>query len=201
MANSMKTNYKIDRLISEYELTDMGDRLERQWLGENGDRRSLRDLADEFNQELLRRALEEADRTPLDGEVENLYRLLTDDDVSGGERTRTRRALDRDGIDVDSLQTDFVSHQAVHTYLTDGRGVSRPKQEGKSKIEKDATTIQKLRNKLSAVSERTLENLAETERITGGSFTVTVDVRVTCSDCNTVHSIDELLSNGGCSCE
>jgi hypothetical protein len=188
-------------LIEKYDLDGMGEQLEYEWLGENGDRHSLRDLADEFNQRLLRRTLENAGRNPLDGEVENLYRLLTADEVSSGERTRARRTLDRDGVDIERLKSDFVSHQAVHTYLTKGRGVSRPEEPSANKIEKDAVTIQKLRNKLVAVTSRSLENLSETDRIAGDSFTVTVDVRVTCGRCNTVYSIDDLLSNEGCYCD
>lgn len=196
-----ETDCKVGRLIDQYDLTDMGTTLEERWLGENGDRSSLRDLADDFNRQLLRRALEDAGRSPLEGEVDNLYRLLTDDGVSSGERTRTRRSLDRDDIDVSELLGDFVSHQAVHTYLTKYRDVSRPTTDHRDKIEKDAETIRKLRNKLAAVTERTLENLERTGRITLGSFTVFVDVRVTCSDCNTTYAVADLLSEKGCDCD
>ncbi|MDQ2074379.1 rod-determining factor RdfA [Haloarcula sp. NS06] len=44
---------KAAQLIETYELSSMGAELKRAWLGENGQRQSLRDLADRFNQALL----------------------------------------------------------------------------------------------------------------------------------------------------
>lgn len=192
---------KVARLIDEYELEGLGEELEQRWRGTSGERESLRDLADAFNRRLLQRALERAGRSPLEGEVDNFYRLLSADDVSAGERTRARRELEGEGIDVDSLTTDFVSHQAIHTYLREWREASSPEPDDEQKVEKDANTIRKMRNRLQAVTERTVENLGNTDRISLGSFTVFVDVRVTCSDCNSTYSVDDLLSNGGCNCE
>ncbi|MEA5388216.1 hypothetical protein VB773_00660 [Haloarculaceae archaeon H-GB2-1] len=189
------------RLIAEYDMEGMAEELERRWLGEGIERRSLRDLADEFNRELLRRAMSDAGVSPLEGEVNNLYRLLTDSDVSSGERTRARRSLESDDVDVDSLTRDFVSHQAIHTYLTKYRDVSQPSTDPEDKVEKDSETIRKMRNRLAAITTKTLENLSRTERISLGDFTVFVDVRVTCTDCNATYSVSDLLTRGGCECE
>ncbi|MFB6184488.1 MAG: rod-determining factor RdfA [Haloarculaceae archaeon] len=205
-SNSGRTNgsgrrSKVGRLIEEYDLDGTGGELERRWLGEDGERESLRDLADWFNRRLLRSALESTGQSPLDGEVQNFYRLLTDDDVSEGERTRASRSLEGEGIDVKSLSTDFVSHQAIHTYLRKYRGVSQPTEDDDQKVEADAETIRKMRSRLEAITRRTLQNLTDTDRITLGPFSVVVSVRVTCSDCNSTYTVDELLSNRGCDCD
>jgi hypothetical protein len=192
---------KVARLIDEYDLDGMGRELERRWVGERGERESLRDLAVVFNRRYLQQVLERAGRSPLEGEVANLYRLLTDEDVSSGERTRARRELENEGVDVDEVTRNFVSHQAIHTYLRKYREVSGPSEDDEEKVRKDADTIRKMRNRLEAVTRRTLQNLVNTGRISLGSFTVFVEVRVTCSDCNTTYSVDELLSNGACECE
>jgi len=198
---SRRRKPKVARLIEEHDLNGMGRELEHRWLGEGDERESLRDLADVFNRHYLRQVLERAGRSPLEGEVANLYRLLTDGDVSSGERTRARRELENDGVDVDELTRNFVSHQAIHTYLRKYREVSGPKEDDEEKVSKDADTIRKMRNRLEAVTRRTLQNLVNTGRISLSSFTVFVEVRVTCSECNTTYSVDELLSNGSCDCE
>jgi len=75
------------RLIEEYGLDGMGDELERRWTASGDDRTNLRDLAERFNQQLLAEALAEAGLQPLSGEIENTYRLLTDEDVNSADRT------------------------------------------------------------------------------------------------------------------
>lgn len=196
---------KIARVIEKRDLHELGDQLESYWLGEETTRYSLRDLAEYFNIQVLRHEMETADMQPLDGEAENIYRLLTDDDVSSGVRTRTRSRLTQQGIDVDSLTADFVSHQAVHTYLTKHRNVTYPGESATDQpddqIDRRMGAIQRLMSRLTAVVERNLTDLRNTADITLGEFNVLVDVRVHCSDCGTQYSVSSLLEQGGCSCE
>lgn len=191
---------KVERLIDEYGLDGEGERLEAYWTSDGEDRHSLRELADYFNRRILRAAMEEAGMNPLDGEVENTYRLLTDDDVSSGMRTQARQTLEREDVSVESLRTDFVSHQAIHTYLTKYRGVSRDETNDEDRVEKGTETIQRLRSRTAAVSENIVENLSNTGRIELGDFEVLVDVRVFCRDCGTQYDVQELLTRGRCEC-
>lgn len=191
---------KVRRLIGEYGLDGEGERLESYWTTDGEDRRSLRELADYFNRRLLRATMESAGMNPLDGEVENTYRLLTDDDVSRGMQTQARQTLEREGVDVEALRSDFVSHQAIHTYLTKYRDASRQEQTDVDRVEKGLETIQRLRSRTSAVSENIVENLSGTDRIDLGDFEVLVDVRVFCRDCGTQYDVQELLDRGGCDC-
>ena len=194
------TNSKVGRVISEYELTGVGDELEQRWLAEE-EQQSLRELAEWFNQQVLRMAIKDVGEDPLEGEVENTYRLLTDDDVTKGTRTQTRKTLERNGIDVEALEADFVSHQAVHTYLTKYRNVEYPDEEDdEDQISKIQETIQRLKNRTKAVTESTLERLTRNGHLVLGSFEVSVDVRVTCEDCGTYVRIEQLLERGGCDC-
>ncbi|MFB6353317.1 MAG: rod-determining factor RdfA [Halobacteriales archaeon] len=192
---------KVARLIDEYDLGDAGEELEARWLGEDGDRSSLRALADRFNQWLLEAATADADVSFLDGEVENLYRLLTDDDVSRGQRTRARRTLERWGVDPERLEADFVSHQAMHTYLTKHRGVERPSDgDDADRIERRSETIQRLRNRLTAVTERTIEDLRDAGHLAVDEYDVLVEVSVLCTGCGRYYDANELLAAGGCEC-
>jgi hypothetical protein len=191
---------KVRRLIDEYDLEGEGERLENLWTANREDRLSLRELADDFNRRLLRAVMVEVGMNPLDGEVANTYRLLTDDDVSSGMRTQARQTLEREGVDVDELQKNFVSHQAVHTYLTKYRGVKRDEQTDEDRVQKGLDTIQRLRSRTAAVSENIVENLASTGRLDVGDFEVLVDVRVFCRDCGTQYDVQDLLEEGQCEC-
>ncbi|WP_458209221.1 rod-determining factor RdfA [Haladaptatus sp. NG-SE-30] len=193
---------KVGRLIEEYDLTGLGETLESYWTGESEERYSLRQLAEFFNQELLRAVLNREDVSTLEGEVQNTYHLLTDDDISSGVRIETRSSLTRQGVDVDRLERDFVSHQAIHTYLTKYRDASHESNasERTSQLEKGSETIRRLQNRTAAVTETTLENLRNTDRIDLGEFDVFVETRVVCRSCNQSYSVESLLESGGCDC-
>ena len=149
-ASSRGRQSKVARLIDEYDLQGLGADLEQQWTADE-DRKSLRDLARYFNQQLLQRTLEEANVQYLDGEIENTYRLLTDDEVSRAELTRVKRRLERDGVDVDALETDFVTYQAIRSYLKDHRGAEYTPAET-DPLEREATNVQKLRGRMATVT-------------------------------------------------
>lgn len=188
---------KVARLLEEYEMETLGAELERLWTAEE-DRRSLRDLATYFNRQLLRRALEDVDINPLDGEVENTYRLLTDDS-DGADRMRVRRRLERDGLDVDALESDFVTYQAIRTYLRKHRGAEYTPDET-DPIEREIANVQQLRGRVDSVTEGKLEQLRESGRLDLGRFRTLVDVQVICEDCNTQFDVVELLERGHCEC-
>ena len=188
---------KVARLIEQYELDSIGAELEQLWTAKEN-RRSLRDLATYFNRQLLRRALENADIRPLDGEVENIYRLLTDDD-SGADGTRIRRRLERDGVDVDAIEDDFVTYQAIRTYLKKHRGAEYTPDET-DPIEREVANIQQLRGRVDSVTEGKLRQLGNTDRLELGGFRTLVDVQVVCEDCNTQFDVVELLERGHCDC-
>lgn len=197
-----KRRSKVARVIQEYELTGMDEELVRLWTGADGERQSLRDLANYVNRELLRATMEQADMTPLDGEVENTYRLLTNDETTAGTRVEAESTLERNGIDIDSLSRDFISHQAVHTYLTKYRNVDRPSTDSETdQVSKTVETIQRLQSRLIAVAENSLQSLRDTNRISLGNFSLLVDVRVFCEECGTQRPIVELLEDGGCKCQ
>jgi hypothetical protein len=193
---------KVGRLIEDYDLPDMDEWLIDAWTGEDEKRRSLRELAAEFNRELLRAAMAEAGRSTLEGEVANTYRLLTAEDVSTGVRAQAESSLERSGIDPEALRSDFVSHQAIHTYLTKDRGVEHPSEPTThDRVERTESTIQRLTSRLVAVAEKRLWSLRDAGVITLGTASVLVDVRVVCEDCGTHTDVRTLLEEGGCECE
>lgn len=187
---------KVARLIEEYEMEPLGAEMERLWTATE-DRHSLRDLATYFNQRLLERAFEESNIRPLDGEVENIYRLLTDDGTADG--TRIRRRLERDGLDVDALERDFVTYQAIRTYLKKHRGAEYTPAET-DPIEREINNIQQLRGRIDSVTDGKIEQLRNTDQLDIGTFRTLIDIRIVCEDCNTQFDIIELLERGHCNC-
>lgn len=196
------TQTKVERIIDSYGLEGIGDELESRWLGEQGDRRSLRELAEYFNCQFLEAVLQQAGEQPVDGETENLYRLLTADDISTSGRTQAETRLARYGVDVETVKRDFVSHQAIHTYLTEIRGAELPTDASspETAISNRREALLRLRNRLVAVAERSLDSLSQAGHLSDGDFDVTVGITVYCDDCGTTASINELFNQGGCDC-
>lgn len=191
--------YKVERVIDRYDLEGWGEELERRWLGKSVEAESLRDLADDVNLAILRSALEDAGQVVIDSEVETTYEVLHGDTASSADRSKIRRDLTRAGVDVEELETNFVTHQAVYTYLTKGRGVSKDAQRG-DPIESSDETINRLKSRTSVVTESELNRLVSRDEITLGEFDVLVSINVVCQDCGTQQDVSALLADEGCDC-
>lgn len=190
---------KVGRLIHEYGIEGVGDELERAWTADHDRRKSLRELADQFNQKLLRQEIIKSGEKPIAGEVEALYEGLTGDDTRSADQTRLRRRLRQKEVDIEKLENDFVSYQAIRTYLVKYRGVTY-KPTKTNKINETRDTANQLRNKLSSVLVGRLDRLNATGDIDTGSLSVAVDIRVTCEQCGAQLTMDELLECQTCNC-
>lgn len=193
---------KVARLIDVYELGDeFGDRLEELWTADGDQRESLRSLADRFNNRLLESAMADAGMSAVEGEVENLYRLLTEDNVSSGNRTEARQRLEQNGIDIKQLEQDFVTYQAIRSYLKEYRGATYERESEGKRIENVVNTIQQLRARTHSVTEKSLDQLKKTNLLSLGEFRIFIDISVLCEDCDTQYGVVELLRNGKCACD
>lgn len=198
----MMSKGKIAKLVQKCDLVGIGKELERYWTPEANDRMSLRELADYFNKEVLAQVLYQNAISALDGEAANYYRLLTADDISSGTRTQIENRLEPHGIDVEKLKRDFVTHQAIHTYLTKERNVTynQPELSDEKRMNARIETIGRLKNRLVAVVEQTISEFAQCEGSFSGDTHVMVLVQVQCTDCDTQYPITELLTKGGYKC-
>lgn len=193
---------KVARLIDAYDLGPVfGDRLEDLWTAEGEERESLRSLADRFNRRLLEAAMTDAGMLTVDGEVSNIHRLMISDDVSSGVRTEAKRRLKQEGVDVEQLERDLVTYQAIRSYLRDYRGVDYEHDSGNTRIESVIGTVQRLQSRTRSVVETSLGQLRDTDRISLGEFRLFVEINVHCEDCNTQYAFVELLERRGCECE
>ena len=194
---------KVGRGIEAYGLSTMNDELVRLWCGEGGERRSLRELATVFNERVLHAALDSAGVSRMEGEVANLYRLLTDSDVSTGVRTEARQQLQADGVSVSTVEDHFVSHQTIHTHLTECLGISREdsSDDPQERRRTDRDRIRALQRRTEAVSTDALERLRKSNALAVDEFDVFVDVTVLCDECGRQTDIGKLLDDGGCQCQ
>lgn len=197
-SNDSNRRIKIVRVIEEYNLEGVGDVLEHRWTAKE-DRLSLRDLADYFNRQVLDAAMTEVRMQPLDGEVDNVYRLLTADQVGSADRTRARRRLEGNGIDVERLERDFVTYQAIRSYLKEHRG-AEPSTNERPRIDVERENLQRVRGRMVSVTDGKLDQLVNGDLLTLGDYRVLVEINVLCDDCGTQNDVIELLEQGGCAC-
>ncbi|WP_435075513.1 rod-determining factor RdfA [Halorubrum sp. HHNYT27] len=195
MGNGRST--KVAKVIDKYDLDGLGLQLEESWTADPETRTSLRDLADEFNEEVLRATLKGTGDLPLEFEITGTYETLSDG--GGPDATRTRRRLEREGINVDELEGDFVTHQAIHTYLTKEREAELP-EDDTGAIGPKIETIEKLQSRLEAVIQTALATLVSAGTLDRSDYDVLVDVRTVCPACGSGAPVGELLREGGCGC-
>jgi hypothetical protein len=198
--SSTRPNSKVARLIEAYDLEGFGEELEALWTAEGDDRWSLRNLADRFNRRLLEARVSDQTTKPLDGETANLYRLLTAEDVSAAEVNRARRRLERAGVQVEALEDDFVTYQAIRTYLKKYRGAEYTDGDADPvrSVKKD---LQKLRGRAETVTKSKLERLQGAGELDIGAPTVIVETAVICEECGTRYTMDKLLDRQQCECQ
>ena len=191
---------KVARVIDEYDLAALGDELVAHWTAEK-DRMSLRELADYFNKQLLTDQLDSRQVSTLAGEVDNLYELLTGDSVTSGTRIQTENRLQEYGIDIEALRSDFVTRQAIHTYLTKQREAEYETPDAEAIVDRRLGELQRLESRQRAVTEKTLSTLSNSDRLSLGEFQVLVSTQVQCADCGRQFEVSDLLQRGACDCE
>lgn len=191
---------KVGRVSETYGLPSMDERLSSRWLGTDGERLGLRDLKSFFNRAVLRAAMQEAGLDPLDGEVEEIYRLLTEGESPDRTWTRARDRLDRAGIEVERVQRDFVSHPTIGAHLKGCIGVEPPSSDGGDQLAKAEERVFKLQNRMEAVVRGSIEHLRDTGRLDADDFDIFVSARVVCEGCGTQYDVHDFLRREGCDC-
>ncbi|WP_255149594.1 rod-determining factor RdfA [Halorarius halobius] len=201
-SRSAACDCKVGRVLHAHGLEELAAELPARWRGTDGESESVRELARVVNRRVLTATMREAGLDPLSGDVETTYRTLAGEAASAGERTQLVNRLERQGVDVETVDSEFVSHQSVHRHLTDCLGVSRASADRSPAERRDgaADSVAALANRTAAVTEGSLTALRDADALALEGFDVFVDVTVTCESCGRVHAATALLDRGGCQC-
>lgn len=199
---------KIGRDIGKYHLEELNETLV-QYRQEH--EVSLRDLATYINHRILEAAIEDTADNVLDEEgglfgaleredaVAAIYGALHDDDVTPDRRARVRTRLKQAGVDLDSVEADFVSHTTVQRHFNKCLDIDTSSgQTINSKNAKD--TIEWIRTRCTAITERTFERLQSAEQLQVRDLDISVSIRATCIECGATFTPVELISRGHCDC-
>ncbi|MFC6770752.1 rod-determining factor RdfA, partial [Halorubrum pallidum] len=147
----------------------------------------------------LEAAMRDAGSSAVESDVASAYAALTDEETGSADRMRKRRDLEQAGIDVDAVLDDFVTHQAVHTYLTSYREAELPDR-SEGRVDRKLETLERLQGRTAAVTESTVESLVEAGELTDHDYELLIDVRAICPDCGSDYAVSDLLRSGGCDC-
>ncbi len=189
---------KVGTVAAASGLDGIHDHLRSRWDGDA----SVRDLTSAFNRRVLRVAIEASGTVPIDGEVENIYRVLTDDAVDAGSRTRARERLRQDGVSVEDVEARFVSHQTVYRHLVDclGREHESGYDTPADRVDAWRERVRSLRTRTARVTERGLDQLSAADAVEVGSVDVLVDISLLCEDCGEFYDVETFLEDRTCGC-
>jgi hypothetical protein len=195
MPDESRGGCKVDRISRKYDLDDIDEVLRDDW--EEGT--SLRDLETQYNQRVLEAALRAAGVEVLQGEVENLYQLVTGDDVSAGTQVEARSRLEQYGIDPESVRDDFVSYQTIRTHLRECLAMETERESSVTPTDAK-NTVFKLLSRTESITRRTIDRLRSSGQLDVGEVDVTLSLRIACTDCGQEYTFSRLLERGRCSC-
>jgi hypothetical protein len=188
---------KVCRVLGERELDHYDDRLLAEWRGESGPRKGYRALARWLNVTLLRREMDKAGLLTLGDEAESKYDRLTGDDTSA---TEIASMLDREGIDIDALRSDFVSYGVIRTHITECLGAEYEPEES-SDWEREAIDI--AREHSTGKIRDAVRSLRRKGDLLGGeNVSVHIDAKIECESCQTRLPLWRALQRGRiCNCD
>lgn len=195
----MESEYgcKVCRVLGERGIEHYDDRILSQWQGEGSQRKGYRQLADWLNVTLLRREMDEVGLTTLGDEAESKYERLQSDEASASE---VESMLEREGIDVDRLRSDFVSYGVVRTHITECLGAEYEKT-GASDWEEESIDI--ARDRASEKIREAVVSLVNKDEIeASGDLAVHLSVELECESCQARVPLRRAIRRGRvCQCD
>lgn len=192
--NSNTCTCKVGRVATEYELTNLDERLVRR---RNNEDASLRELKAYISKEVLKRSMEHAGLQATDTKADHYLALLRDED--GVEHSEARRELRRKGVDVDAVKEHFVSYQTVRKHLNECLDVDTSDEYTPSPSE-DRQRLGELKGRAENVTERTVSRLRDHEVLEIGEPEAIASIKVRCGDCGRTYRALELIRRRTCVC-
>lgn len=198
----MTCDCKVGAVAERYDLAEISTDLEVLWTEEGESRYSLRELAEYFNQQVLEAAMLDAGMNPLEGEAANAYRLLAGEESGAGHRVQAEHRLEFEGVPVETVTDDFVTHQTVYRHLKNCLEAEYEREsDPDTRVERDVERIESFQSRIGIIVEEIVDRLRGAGLFDIGSVTTYVDVQILCEDCGEVYSPGDLLERDGCACD
>lgn len=204
----MSCECKIGRDIERYYLNELNETLV-EYRQEH--EVSLRDLATYINHQILEAAVEDTadnmfnEESSLFGALERedavaaIYGALSDNDVAPDRRARVRTRLKQAGVDLNSVEDDFVTHTTVRRHLNECLGIDTSSEQTIDS-ENAKNTIEWVRTRCAAIVERTFKRLQSAEQLNAQNLDISVSIKATCTECGATFPPSEFISRGHCDC-
>lgn len=197
MTNRSDCSCKVGRVADEYGLSGADEWLVADWQ----DGTSVRELAKTFNEDVVAARMNAIDTSRLTWSRMPVYEAIHTDELDEPDAIEIRRELEREGIDVDTLADDLVSHQSVYRHLTNCLDASKaddPTPEERLETARDR--VYALQQRTTLVTESTLESLQRADVTDVGDPDVLVDIIVACRECGRSMEFNRALTDG-CDCD
>ncbi|MFC7157143.1 rod-determining factor RdfA [Halomarina halobia] len=170
---------KVCRVLDERGMERYERRIVEQWRADRPRRKGYRQLATWLNVLMLRREMDRAGLPTLGEEPASKYDRLTADDTAVAAEVRDR--LRDGGVDVDSLERDFVSYGVVRTHLKGCLELDRERES----TEWEPRAIEITRSHAERKAEEAVRSLVNKGEIAAeGDVTVHVSVELECEECH-----------------
>lgn len=182
---------KVCRVLDERGMERYEGRLVEQWKADRGQRKGYRQLATWLNVLMLRREMDRAGLSTLGDEAASKYDRITGDDATVAAEVRD--SLRNSGIDIDSLENDFVSYGVIRTHLRECLGEERDA----TSTEWESEAIEITRSYAEKKAREAVSTLVNKGKLdVSGDVTVTVSIELECDQCNARVPADRAIRRG-----
>lgn len=195
---------KVGSATDRYGLDRLDDELEAR----HAAGASLRELAAYVNKRVLEAALHGAGVEVSDvafgavapeDAIDAVYEALAGTDSPAEIGARVRSRVRQEGVDVDAVCADWVTHPTVRSHLRECLDVETAR-DGTLTVEDGRDTIEWAWARCEGIVEQTFARLDSQDEVHTGDLDVVVSVRVTCRECDNSYRPDHLLEAGACDC-
>lgn len=192
---------KVDSLIERHAPTvpdpgyeSVDDYLVARWTGADGrSADGYKALTEWFNKRLLKRVYETHGRDTVSVHLDREYEVITGDgDI---ERDELAADLAVDGLDLDEIETEFVSWSTMRHHL---KGcLEAEKDTPSAETDWEANTVQMARDRAAEKARSVLSSLASKDRLRDADRAhVDVQVKLSCPDCSVRVPFEDAVERG-----
>jgi hypothetical protein len=191
---------KVGRIADKHNLTtaiherDINEELIAKWKGRGMQpETSVRELVDWFNYKILKNTYINHDRPATETKLDVEFESLTGDDDD--RRWMVKQELEDDGVDADSLLSDFITKSTLYRHLT--QCLNEKKQQSSGDTDWEREKIEYMRDTSASKIEEVLRSWENKDVIPNATDSdVSVSVYLNCPECSTSTSIERARQRG-----